>query len=200
MKFLGPTRYNNASFPSIDFSFLGERSRVSTSNYLVYTSEFVYNGVNNEERRERCEGLRGIPSWKGQSLGTRVLNNFLVCRVSTIVAVVYCLASHSESVTPFPLTRRLRPPPPSDLFVSRVIQLYPMRHLAINYLCSSIPSAPTREGCRSFERCLPTCNPTRLGKGTALSAPMRLRTIVALNFYRRLCSRNIPGRDGRDIY
>lgn len=112
MKFLGPTRYNNASFPSIDFSFLGERSRVSTSNYLVYTSEFVYNGVNNEERRKRCEGLRGIPSWKGQSLGTRVLNNFLVCRVSTIVAVVYCLASHSESVTPFPLTRRLRPPPP----------------------------------------------------------------------------------------
>lgn len=111
MKFLGPTRYNNASFPSIDFSFLGERSRVSTSNYLVYTSEFVYNGVNNEERRKRCEGLRGIPSWKGQSLGTRVLNNFLVCRVSTIVAVVYCLASHSESVTPFPLTRRLRPLP-----------------------------------------------------------------------------------------
>lgn len=109
MKFLGPTRYNNASFPSIDFSFLGKRSRVSTSNYLVHTSEFVHNGVHNEEKRKRCEGLRGIPSWKGQSLGTRVLNNFLVCRVSTIVAVVYCLGQplgkcHSFSVDASPTT------------------------------------------------------------------------------------------------
>lgn len=69
-------------------------------------------------RSGRAAFLPGRDNRWGRGRGTRVLNNFLVCRVSTINAVVYCLANHSESVTPFPpaLTRRLRsssPPLPS---------------------------------------------------------------------------------------
>lgn len=96
-----------------------------------------------------------LPGWDlDNRLGGGVLNNFLVCRVSTIVAVVYCLVLTQplgESVTPFPPASPTIPrqrSSRSDSTLPRCVT--PIDRLPLVSIRSVLPDAASKN--TSFER------------------------------------------------